>query len=146
MKKLLVLLVGGLLLASTAFGQTANGTAVQLPQGWVMDVTWSVPLLSIVQSNTPATKLDLHTNAGIGGGLTFYRGTLTVATNDIGFSINAPLFILTPRLGTEKDIDLIIGGDTGWIGNRLRVGVGYDFGTLAYPRSRWIGLLSIGVK
>ena len=147
MKKLLVLLMGGMLLASTAMAQTkVDGNGVPIKNGWVMDLNFSVPLLCAVQSQDVATKLDIHTNAGIGGGLTFYWANPKIAGYTMVVAVNAPELILTPRFGSETNIDLIVGGDLGFFDNRLRLGMGYDFGTLAYERSRWIGLLSIGVK
>jgi hypothetical protein len=146
MKKVICISALCLFLATTAFAQEGVKSGIPLKHGFVADLNFSVPLFAAVQSNDPNTNLDLVTNAGIGGGLTIYWADPTIADYKMVIAINAPEFILTPRFGSETNVDFILGADLGLFDNRLRMGMGYDFGSLPYERSRWIGLLSIGVK
>lgn len=125
---------------------SAQALPVDLKNGWAADLTYTIAALKVVESNRENTPVDVVPNLGGGVALTIFYANAQIGNYDMLISFNAPEIILTPRFDDETGVDLTIGGDVGFLNNRLRLGVGYELGTQPYERSRWIGLISIGVN
>jgi len=130
MRKVALISIALLLIAGTAFAQT-TGTAIPLKNGWAMDINKEVSLMRLEKTDDGIVAKPA---AGFGAGLTVYYA------NALGtvISFNLPEFILTTRVESNNDLDVLIGGDVGFLGNKLRIGGGWI-------HNDWVGLISIGL-
>ena len=132
MKKLaLFALVVAMVMAAASSSFAISGTAIALKNGWAMDYQTAVSLMRL--EKVP-DGIIARPAAGFGAGITIYYA------NALGtvISFNAPEFILTTRADDKDILDVLIGGDIGVMGNKVRIGGGY-------LHNRWVGLISLGL-
>jgi hypothetical protein len=144
MKKLVLLAIAALMLMTAS----ASAQAMSFPvgnKGWMFDVTTAIPLFKIVESEGGTSQMDVLPMLGIGGGLTMYWGVKDDPENKKVISINFPTLAMSLRDSDDKKMDLTLIADVGFFDNFIRFGAGYEFGKLAYDRSRFIGVFSLGV-
>jgi hypothetical protein len=109
----------------------ASATAIDLKNGWAMDYNTSVSLMRLEKTDDGIVGRPA---AGFGAGLTIFYAPTSVTV----ISINAPEFILTTRPGDDDALDVLIGGDVGFMDNKIRVGGGWI-------HNEWVGLISLGL-
>jgi hypothetical protein len=146
MKKLILLTIAALMLMTAS----ASAQAMAFPvgsKGWMFDVTTAIPLFKIVESpGGTSASMDVLPMLGIGGGLTMYWGLKNDPANEKVVSINFPTLAMSLRDTDDKKMDLTLIADVGFFDNFIRFGAGYELGKLAYERSRFIGVFSLGVS
>lgn len=114
-------------------------------KGWRFDVSTSIPVMKVVESDVTGTDLDVLPVAGFGAGPCIYWTDVSVVDHKKIISFSLP-FYLSTRLDDERKLDLTVAAMVEAFDGLLAVGMGYETGKLPYDRSRFVGLLSFGVK
>jgi hypothetical protein len=147
MKRFSILIIAALLVMSSCASASAQAMAFPVgTKGWMFDVTTAVPLFKIVESEGNTSQMDVLPMLGLGGGLTMYWGLKDDPDNKKVVSINFPTLAMSLRDSDDKKMDLTLIADVGFFDNFIRFGCGYEMGKLAYERSRFIGVFSLGVS
>lgn len=114
---------------------------------WDLKPIAQVPAIKIIESNRDGAELDAFILASAGGGITLQTVGQKDGKNYSKFSWSPITILLTGD--TSKDgavLDLSWVSTVGFFNNLLQIGVGRDFGEIPTERSRWFGVLSLGVN
>lgn len=118
-------------------------------KAWQWRPIVSLPTLKLTESVRPNTQLDALLLTSVGGGISLQKikledteaGSKAVST----FSWSPLTVLLSGNLTADNPIDLSVATTVGFFNNLIMIGGGYDLGTVN-NRSRWFGVLSIGVN
>ena len=114
----------------------------------------SLPALKITESTRPNTKVDALLLTSVGGGISLQYLEEYTDNSDPQQPIKkwkslvtwSPLTaLLSGNLTADNPLDLSVASTIGFWDSRIMFGGGYDLGKVT-GRSRWFGLLSIGIN
>ena len=130
-------------LALPAFAQAPPD--IPLEKGWGFGVTTAIPVLKVRESVTEGVKLDVVPVVGFGGGPCIYWGKAGV--DDIKRVISlTPMVILSARIDGAEALDAAFGPVFGFFDDFIQLGAVYNGGKITPKRSRWEGLMTIGIN
>jgi hypothetical protein len=107
----------------------------------------TIPALRVTQSTRANAVVDAFLLTSVGGGLSWQRLRWNAARRryDSTFSVSPATVLLAGRIAGDNVLDVSYAATVGFFNNLLMVGTGYDLGTVK-GRSRWFGLLSVGIN
>ena len=142
MKYVLIALLA-LAIAAPAFAQVPPD--IPLDKGWGFGVSTAIPVLKIRESTDEGVKLDVVPVVGFGGGPCVYWGKADVT--DIKRIVSlTPMIILSARIDGAEALDVAFGPVFGFFDDFVQLGVVYNGGKIEPERSRWEGLMTIGIN
>jgi len=107
----------------------------------------TIPALRLTQSTRANAVVDAFLLTSVGGGLSWQRLRWDPARKryESTFSVSPATVLLAGRIAGDNTLDVSYAATVGFFNNLLMAGAGYDLGTVK-SRSRWFGLLSIGIN
>jgi hypothetical protein len=108
----------------------------------------SIPAFKIVESSRKNAQLDARILTQVGGGVS-YQNLVYDSTNEkwiSTFSFSPMTILISGNTANDDPIDLSYAMTVGFFDNLIMLGAGWDFGNVEDDRSRFFGLLSIGVN
>jgi hypothetical protein len=114
---------------------------------WKLRLMGMVPMFIATQSKVPDVLLDVAIMNRTGAGLSLQWVEYDAESEKWRclFSVAPCTPLLGGRLGSKDELDLGLAFLIGALDNRVMAGIGFDFGRVV-DRSRWFGLLSIGLN
>jgi hypothetical protein len=107
----------------------------------------TIPALRLTQSTRANAVVDAFLLTSVGGGLSWQRLRWDPARKryESTFSVSPATVLLAGRIAGDNTLDVSYATTVGFFNNLLMLGAGYDLGTVK-GRSRWFGLLSVGIN
>lgn len=139
----LIMALLALLIAAPAAAQTPPD--VPLENGWGFGVTTAIPVLKVRESTDSGVKLDVVPVVGFGGGPCIYWSKEGFGEVKRVVSLS-PMVILSARVDGSEAMDAAFGPVFGFFDDFIQAGVVYNGGKIGDDRSRWEGLMTIGVS
>lgn len=130
------------LFSGVVFAQTP--VDIPLENGWGFGVTTSIPVLSVRESTDNGVKLDVVPVVGFGGGPCIYWSKEGVGEVKRVVSFT-PMVILAARIDGAESLDASFGPVFGFFDDFIQLGMVYNGGKIDTDRSRWEGVMTIGV-
>ena len=104
----------------------------------------NIPAIKIIESQRENAELDALLLTSTGGGISYQKMEFDGTKWKSKWSLSPATFLLTGNIA-DNNVDISWAATFGFLNNLIMVGAGRDFGQVE-GRSRWFGVLSIGVN
>lgn len=114
----------------------------------------AIPAFKLIESSREDAKIDALVLTSVGGGISLQKIKEVTVTNTNGrpeikskveWSWSPITVLFSADSGADNPIDIALATTFGFFNNLVMIGGGYDLGSVT-GRSRWFGLLSVGVN
>jgi hypothetical protein len=114
---------------------------------WELRPIVTIPALKITESTREDAKVDVFLLTSTGGGISYQHLKYDDEKKKwyVTFSWSLPTVLLSGNLSADNPVDFSVASTVGFYNNLIMLGGGYDLGAVK-GRSRWFGVLSIGIN
>lgn len=138
------------ILAIVCFCFPVNGQSVPLGKGWSIEESITIPVVKIVESTRENVDFDAMLFSGVGGGVALsysqsYQDITGLVKKVRIFTFSPLTILLQGDYTTDEFLNIAYAFTIGFYNDKLMVGLGHDFGTVAAGQSRWFGMMSVGI-